>query len=353
MLLRLLGTPRKEVDQKVTALPLRRSSWLLFYLAYVQEWVQRENLILFLRPESEKEVGSLYLRQLLTEARKLPWARDLEIEADRLRWQVETDVAQFKRAAAEGRWFEAVNLYGGSFLEGLNASYLPTYETWMEIERAALEQTWRDVTLHYLGDLEASSHFREAATLAKKLCDNDNLDEEALQNYLRNAYLSGQRHQALQTAATFTQTIQSELGLQPTPTTLELIEQIKLGQPLPQRAVTRRYGRRRSDRLKVAPERAEHLYEVIETLKMPNNRLLAVNATGGKQATLLIATQVADIDTALSAMVILAEQLLSLDHKDRALELLLQVWNHSGSSKHLRGHIASLFNEYDLRLPTE
>lgn len=341
-----------EMGGNVTVLPLRRSSWLLFYLAHSKTWVQREDLIRFLRPESEKDVGSLYLRQLLTDARKLPWASNFEVEANRLRWEVDTDVSRFREAAAEGRWFEATKLYGGHFLEGVNAGYLPPYETWLDTERALLDQTWRDVTMYYLSDLEASGHFREAATLAKKLYDSDNLDEEALNSYLRNAYLGGQRHQALQAAHIFTQVINDEFGLKPTSATLETIASIEAGRPLVQKTTPRRYGRRRSDRLKIASEKAEHLQEIIEILKAPNNRLLAINTTSGRQATLLVATQVVDVITALNAIVVLAEQLIASQHKERALELLLQVWNHPSCAQELKGHIADLCREFELRFPT-
>lgn len=65
-------------------------------LASYQTWLRRDKLIFFLRPDADREVASLYLRKLLNH---------------------------------EGRWFEAVQLYCCPFLQGLDASCLPSYET--------------------------------------------------------------------------------------------------------------------------------------------------------------------------------------------------------------------------------
>lgn len=351
MILQLLGVPQRIVNGNVIGISLRRSYWLLFYLAYYQSWIRREDLILFLRPDLEREGGSLYLRQLLTEVRKLPWTSTLEIETDRLRWQVETDIEYFRQAAAAGRWFEAIELYRGPFLSGLNASYLPTYETWLDSERASLAQAWRDVVLHHVSDLQSSNHHREAAALAKKLHDYDNLDEEALHSYLRNAYQSGQRYQALQVANAFVQNVRDEFALEPTAATLELIESITLGRPLVFGAVIKRYGRRKSDRLKVASEKAEHVQAILETLKAPNTRLLSISAADGKQANLLITSQVSDIEIALSAIVAFAEEMIAKKHNQRALELLMQVWNHPSTKQKLKDHVASLCSELGVQFP--
>lgn len=350
-MLQLLGVPQRIVDGDAVGIPLRRSYWLLFYLAYYQSWIRREDLILFLRPDLEREGGSLYLRQLLTEVRKLPWTRTLEVEADRLRWRVETDIEHFKQAAAAGRWFEATELYRGSFLSGLNANYLPSYETWLDSERASLAQVWRDAALHHVADLQSSSHYREAAALAKNLHDFDNLDEEALHSYLRNAYQSGHRHQALQVANAFIQNVRDEFSLEPTAATLELVESITLGRPLVFRPVTKRYGRRRSDKLKVTSEKAEHMQGILETLKAPNTRLLSISAADRKQANLLITAQVSDIEIALGAIVAFAEELMAKKHNQRALELLMQVWNHPSTKQELKDHIASLCNGLGVQFP--
>lgn len=351
-MIQLLGVPQQVVDGKVVTLPLRRSYWLLYYLACHPKWVHRGELITFLRPELRREGGSLYLRQLLTEVRKVPWASTLEVEKDHLRWRVDTDVEHFRAAISAGRWHEALKLYRGPLLSGLDASYLPTYESWLEAERASLAQAWRDTALHHIADLEASSHEREAASLAKQLYDADNLDEEALHNYLRNAYLSGQRHQALKVADAFAKTLREDFDLEPTSATISLVEAIMLGRPLDQRPMTRRYGRRRSDRLKVGLDKAENVQALLEILKTPDLRLLAVNPGNGRQATLLLTAQAEDVGVALIAITAFAEDLINRNHKRRAVELLMQVWNHPSASPELRGHVAAIGGELGVQFPS-
>jgi hypothetical protein len=49
----------------------------------------------------------------------LEWLSGLETNRDHLRWQIETDVAQFNRALASNALEEAISLYSGAFLQGL------------------------------------------------------------------------------------------------------------------------------------------------------------------------------------------------------------------------------------------
>lgn len=342
MLLHLLGTPYQQTASGLIDLPMRRASWILFYLAYYQTWMRREELIFFLRPDADREVASLYLRKLLNDARKLSWADGLEVEADRLRWSIGTDVTQFQTAAREGRWFEAVQLYRGPLLQGLDASYLPGYKAWLDSERAALEHIWRDVTLHYADDLEASEHHRDAAAAAKKLLQHDSLDEEAVHSYLRNTYLSGQRQQSLGAAHSFIRELRTELDLEPTAATLALIEAIQMARPLPRIDLHRKYGRRRSDRRGLAEFDAEQLNSLVDLLADPSARLLNLNPNGA-QGTLIISKLVPDVQIVLDAVIVLAERLSTQGHRRRALELLTQVLGHPACSTNLKTRAEALY----------
>ena len=349
MMLRLLGSPALETKTGVTDLPVSRSAWLLFYLAATGDWVRRDDLSFFLRPDADVKTGHQYLRRLLSGAKKLAWAEGLESDFDRLRWNVDTDVERFRRAAREGRWFEAVGLYRGPFLQGLDASYLPSYESWLEGEREDLEHIWHNCTLHYAADLESAGQHRDAVQTAEGLLKHNALDEEVLRLYVRNAYLSGQHKRALDAAATFRQELQEELGMEPAQGTQELIEKVRSTEPLEKRVTPHRYGRRRDDVVAASPEE-RRLSELLKLLHTPDSRLVTLGNAGDGHATVMIVKRVPQAHLALAATLELAERLVNAQHHSRALELLMLVRNHPECDAAVRERVEALWEALEAHL---
>ncbi len=111
---------------------------LLAYLAYVGDWVSRDKLSYLFWPDTSTEAARHSLRQLLKRVRQLNWLSDLEADEHRLRWIVETDVAAFRQARDSGKLDEALSLYGGPFLRGLDSYEESEFAGWLEIEREHL-----------------------------------------------------------------------------------------------------------------------------------------------------------------------------------------------------------------------
>ena len=349
-MLRLLGSPAIQAGSGVNSLTLSRSAWLLFYLAYHGEWSSRDDLSFFLRPEAGKEIGRQYLRRLLSSAKRLPWSGGLEVELDRLRWDVETDVARFYHAARAGRWFDAIQLYRGPLLQGLDASYLPSYDAWLHDERKVLETLWRDCMSHYAVDLESAGQHREAAQTAERLLQHDTLDEEALRTFVRNASLSGQRMRALETAATFYKELREELSMEPTCETKELIAKVQAAKPLKKRETFRTFGRRQDD-LTITDDR-HYLEELSHLLKTPGSRLLALSSVDDT-TTIIVAKRVTEARVALKAILDLAEHCILMSHHTRALELLTLALNHPDCDAPLSERIEVLWSSLHNHLPIQ
>jgi DNA-binding SARP family transcriptional activator len=349
----LLGVPALRCGAEVRDLDVSRPSLLLFYLALQPGWMRRDELAFFLRPDVDRETGLQYLRKLLSGARRLPWAVGLEVEAERVRWRVDTDVAQFWRAHGEGRWFEVLELYRGPLLQGIEIPFAPGLEAWLETERETLEHAWAGATLHYAADQEASGRHREAVAAARKLLERDPFNEEALGSFVRNAYLMGQREVALRAAQDFEARLQREFGLALTPALRALVDDVRAGRPLQQRSVAPRYGRRRSDRSGVEPSKRALLGELAQLLATPDLRLLSVSGPERGKVTLLLAKRVPDAQVALLAVLDLAAKLLAEGRRARALELLLVVLNHPSCSAALREQVCALWPGLEAQLRTE
>lgn len=308
---------------------------LLVYLAFQQDWIKRDELAFFLRPDADKETGQQYLRKLISNARKFPWAQSLEVEAERLRWRTDTDIKQFRSARQRGSWKEATKLYRGPLMGKEEVPYLPSYNSWLQIERESIDFEWRDVSSRYIYLLENSNQHFEAASLATKLLKTDPFDEAALQSFLRATYLMGYRERALKAARDFQTNLEAELGLDVTHATHQLIEAIRASKPVETPKSPIRYGRRRGDVVKVAEFKGQ-TEELINLLGLPGSRLVSVNPTTNDEATITISVRVGKISTVLLSIIELAAQLIDKHHTVRALELLLLVLNHPACDTHIK-----------------
>lgn len=223
----LLGAPHVVFDGESFALPPGKSSALLYYLAYQQDWVSRDELVYLFWPDSDESSARRNLRQLLTTLRRLPYADKLETETSRVRWQIGSDASAFKKALGERNWLAATEVYSGELLQTFKPTDLPDFEEWLELERQELQKRYREAVFTLAGELEATDRHASAADLLEKLLKTDSSDEEVLRRHLRALHHSGQRRKALEAFETFRQTLERELGGEPEPATLELVTTVR------------------------------------------------------------------------------------------------------------------------------
>jgi DNA-binding SARP family transcriptional activator len=125
---------------------------LLAYLAYDGGWLSREKLAdLFWSDVSE--VARQNLRKLLSRTQHLDWLVGLEVERNRVRWQVATDTATFQQALEASNIEQALAAYGGTFLKNLDSYEDTAFSSWLEIERERLHTQWRALSSAMLSHL--------------------------------------------------------------------------------------------------------------------------------------------------------------------------------------------------------
>ncbi|CAA9299776.1 MAG: hypothetical protein AVDCRST_MAG93-4509 [uncultured Chloroflexia bacterium] len=348
-MLYLLGHPFIELEEGKVSLQLSRPFMLLVYLACVDEWVERDHLAFFLRPDVDKETAQQYLRKLISNARKFSWARDLEVEAERLRWPIDTDVKRFRQARKDSRWYEAMTLYQGPLVGGADVPFWPSLDAWLQVEREALDYDWQDVTLQHARDLESLSRHREAASVAARLLAHDPFHEGALQCHITNLYFAGQREQALRAAHTFKARLKDELDFDLMPSTRELVDVIRSAGPLEKHSSPVRYGRRRDDLVSVPL--ADQAEELIALLESSGARLMSMTPAGD-ETVVIVAKRVSNTHALLRSVLRLALNLFREQHKARALELLLLVLSHPACDASLREEISRVWPDLKAFNPT-
>jgi DNA-binding SARP family transcriptional activator len=237
--LRLLEPPNITMSGKSYDLLPHKPVCLLVYLAYQGTWVNREVLASLFWPEDDDASARHNLRMLLSRAKQLPWAREVETETTRLRWQVQTDVAAFREAVGQGNWERVATLHQVPLLADWRLSDMPGLEEWLELEREDLLSTWREATLNYSRSLKQQQDYTRAADLLKKLHSHDPLEEDVLALYLESAYLAGQRDEALKTYEMFKTILAKELDLKPLQETTALAETIRRAEQVQKQEVVK------------------------------------------------------------------------------------------------------------------
>lgn len=230
--LRLLGPPSLVQDGDTQPLPINTPTSLLLYLAAADDWVSRRELAYLYKPDSSEAEALRYLRLQLHRAAQYPWAADLEITASQVRWSVPSDLAELRKAHAEGRWRDASQAYAGTFLDGLSGSDWATYESWLELERAAATQLYRGALHAHAAERAAAGDHLGAFEANYKLLTDDELDEEAMRAVLRSAPAAGRVAEALRRYERFQALVAAEFGLEPGSETFELAARLRRGDEL-------------------------------------------------------------------------------------------------------------------------
>ena len=320
MQLQLLGTPHIWYGDRAIDFPTSRATLLALYLAVEGGWVTRKKLAHFFRPDAEEASARHYVRKMLCAIREYPWAVGIEVEKDRLRWSTNTDVKQLEAAAKAGHFQQAIDHYGGPLLNHLDIHDSPNFEAWLEERREELNVLWQDSCLSRAAQLESSGNYQQAANMAHRVLLNDSLAESALQRFIRNTYLAGNRVMALQGATKFAKELEQETGLRPLPETLRLISSITHSEPIARIISTPQTGRRATDSLQkhAGGPQLKHLSGVLQD---PQVRFLDIRRNAENTES-TVSLRLRDTAFILEALINLAEQLASQGHYERSNELL-------------------------------
>jgi len=323
--------------------------WFYAYLAIVDDWVSRHELANLFRPDATEAVAKHYVRNLINRARTLPCGHLLEARHDQCRLRVDTDVARFHESMARGWWEEAVTLHQGPLLQGVEIRNAPRFETWLEQKRCELDLAWNRACMQHVAELEAYEFHTEAMEVLERLLHRDQLNEQALQAFLRNALLAGQRARALEVAWHFQEELHTEFGIEPTEATLALVAQLRHSETLARPFIGESPRHRWSDR--VAGSVGE-THEIASLLKHPSRRLLAVLETDPFAAPmLLVAHRARDEDSALCAIMDLVEAMLAKRHYRRATELVSLVASKRPLNAYLTPRFESAINQLARHVP--
>ena len=231
MLFRFLDIPHLKLENRDEMLQRIKPVALLIYLACQPNFVTREALTALFADDSSDTDALRQVRVLLSRARKYSWASGLELEQNRLRFAVETDVQMFRVAIGAADWQRASELYKSEFLTGFRVEG-QGFEAWVETEREVFRTAWSQAAINHARTLGSEGQHGTASTLLRKVLATDELSEDILAAYLEHSYLAGMRNEALKVFDRFRDQLTTELGLEPLQSTLKLVQTIRQAAPL-------------------------------------------------------------------------------------------------------------------------
>ncbi len=206
----------------------RKGIGVLAYLAL--EGVQsRSRLAEIFWGQFDEARGRMNLRRELQRLKDLGLQDLLVVTSSSLQLanQIWCDATAFQSAVLNGDAKEAVKLWNGTLLEGLDAEEDLEFDRWLEKKRLDFEAQHLDVLHVYAAQLETNRDFRQALAIQQKILSTDNLNESVYQALIRLCGQLGMREQALVTFSQLEDVLREELGLTPLPETVALIEKAK------------------------------------------------------------------------------------------------------------------------------
>ncbi len=300
----LIGTVVISKDNQAFSLSrAKRIEALLVYLAVEHARpIRRETLLGLLFPESTETQARTALRQTLRRLRQ-QLAEDaaapyLLVEKASLQFNKESDfqldIHQFEEAirgcaahqapgqaysytdncaACVASWQEAIALYRGDFLSDFYLADCVEFEQWAEGIRAQLRQQIQTVLQRVITYWTLRNDYASAIRYARQLVLLDVWNEAAQRQLINLLAQSGKRTQALGQYEQLFNLLNVELGVEPEPQTIALIERIRAAQ-------TERPHNLPSDLPSFVGRQAD-LAALHKQLAQPDKRLITVVGGGG------------------------------------------------------------------------
>ena len=203
---------------------------LLVQLAVADGRVSREMLVHRLWPDREENQGRRNLSDALYVLRQELDEDALVASGDALRLDpgvVTTDVAAFERALERGAAREAVELYGGPFLDGAHLRDTVPFERWVDEHRGRLARAYAEAleslaqTAEEVGDAKEAVRWRRALAAERPFSTADVL------SLMRALERAGDPAAALEAGHLHAERLRKELGAKPDPRLTAELERIR------------------------------------------------------------------------------------------------------------------------------
>jgi len=211
--------------------PKRMAVLSYLSLAASNGFVSRDSLAALFWPEADETRARNALSQVLHALRselgeEVILARGRR-EVGVNRAELSCDALDFLGAIRAGGHEQALDLYGGHFLEGFHVGSGAAFDSWLSEERGRLREmaagaAWAVAHRHLL-----SGRLVEAERTAQRALGLVCTDESEVRRFIATLAAAGDRAGAIQFFERFRTLLSRELELEPGPRTLELVQRLR------------------------------------------------------------------------------------------------------------------------------
>ncbi|MEO7458158.1 MAG: BTAD domain-containing putative transcriptional regulator [Gemmatimonadaceae bacterium] len=240
---------------------------ILVYLASAGgRMVRRDSLLAMFWPESDAERARGALRQAIHFIKAAAGSEVVVSRgADELGLAVgavHMDASSMEEFESAGRHAEAASLHGGDFLDGFYVKGAPTFERWVETERARLRKRAADSAWLASEACARAGDATGARQMGERALALSANDETAVRRFISLLAGSGDRAGALAVYQDFASQMAKEYGVAPSPETRALLAALETAPP-PSAA----------ERVTVLPPRAEPAAAQVSVRPAPRQRV--------------------------------------------------------------------------------
>ena len=191
--------------------------------------LSRGKLVGLLWPESAEQTARNRLNTCVHQIRSAVGNDVLQSAGDELRLSLATatcDVCGFEEAVAAGDHAQAVERYGGPFLDGFHMGGSTEFEDHVQAERDRLAQAWH-ASLEALAEAAGNGgRPEEAVQWWRRRAGEDRCDSRVARRLMEALDASGNRAEALRVAQVHAQLLEEEFGTRPDPRVQALATQL-------------------------------------------------------------------------------------------------------------------------------
>lgn len=227
MSLHLLGHPSVYVAGRKITFPTRKLLGLVSYLA-LEGPTSRSKLADLFWTDLNASAARGNLRRELNRWRHTEVGDLLHTEPDSVSLNaLDIDVTTFRGFARKGQCREALALYRGPLLEGLDLPGALGFQSWLEIQQGELVKAYCATLTAHATELEAVGRPREALEAHIMVLREDELQEFHHREVMRLHAVLGERAAALSHYGRFKELLGRELHLEPLPATQRLADELR------------------------------------------------------------------------------------------------------------------------------
>ncbi len=245
----LLGTPKINLDGSPVLVPTARAIPLIAYLAITGMSQSREALANLLWPDSSQKQSLAALRTTLWRLKAAgleDWItldrNEIELNPHR---NIDIDVINFRSMLDKCRTHghpashvcmhctpaltEAVGLYRGEFLAGINISKAANFDDWRMQQSEILQALHLDALERLVRCYRSSGDLLQAIHSARRWLTYDRLNENAYYQLLQLYSITGQRTAGIALYKHYKEILWNELGIKPAEDLTALYKQLQTG----------------------------------------------------------------------------------------------------------------------------